>query len=90
MSKFTFLVALVVAFCGIIHTHATTDVEEAWQEYQVNHFRVGRCSKYLSSQSLMNEFLIQYNDKIERKIFRWEFKPKLNMGCANPISRGST
>jgi hypothetical protein len=33
MSKFTFLIALLVVVCGVIQTRA--DVEDAWQQYLV-------------------------------------------------------
>jgi hypothetical protein len=47
MSKFTFLIALLVVVCGIIQTRA--DVEDAWQQYLVKLY------------SLMKEFhLIQF------------------------------
>jgi hypothetical protein len=47
MSKFTFLVALLVVVCGVIQTRA--DVEDAWHQYLVKLY------------SLMKEFhLIQF------------------------------
>jgi hypothetical protein len=47
MSKFTFLIALLVVVCGVIQTRA--DVEEAWQQYLVKLY------------SLMKKNAIQYN-----------------------------
>jgi hypothetical protein len=47
MSKFTFLIALLVVVCGVIQTRA--DVEDAWHQYLVKLYR------------LMKENAIQYN-----------------------------
>ena len=42
MSKFTFLVVLLLAACAVNHVRAGADVEKAWQKYLVNHFLILR------------------------------------------------